>query len=245
MKRVTVLQVVSLLILSTLISSLQAQNRDRWKAGSAYDLSGNVLFLTCYISPPDNIWKKVEKDEMFNKLLEAELWLSTQASQFGVEIDFDNELLNNGEDIIFDTIEPGLGTGKERVDWVSRILKKLGYRNAKQAYRKINRKYNTDNIVVIIMANGVGRPYSMRYAKGLNKKKYFMEGAIVYNRYPNMAPIPVPAVVAHELLHIYGAWDLYATYAQTKERQQKAHELYPNDIMLRVDHNINSLSIGA
>jgi len=43
--------------------------------------------------PPDNIWKKVEKDEMFNKLLEAELWLSTQASQFGVEIDFDNEVV--------------------------------------------------------------------------------------------------------------------------------------------------------
>lgn len=95
------------------------------------------------------------------------------------------------------------------------------------------------------MANGVGRPYSMRYAKGLNKKKYFMEGTIVYNRYANGAPIPVPAVIAHEILHLYGAWDLYATYAQTKDRQYKANELYPRDIMLRVDHNINSLSIGS
>ena len=244
MKRALKFPQIFLIILSILTLSMHAQNNDRWRAGSAKDLSGEVLFLVCYISIPGDSWDIQEKDEMLSKVRHAENWLTSQAEKFSVGISFENVLLDEGNDIIFDSIEPGLATGKERVDWVSRILKKLGYKNAKQAYRKVRKIYRTDNIVVLIMSKGSGRPYSMRYAKGYSKKKYFMEGAIIYNSYPNGTPIPLAAVIAHELLHLYGAWDLYTTYAQTIERQQKAQELYPNDIMLRVDHNINSLNIN-
>lgn len=244
MNRALKFQQISLILLSILTLSMHAQNKDRWQAGSANNLTGNVLFLVCYISTPGDSWDNQEKDEILNKVRDAENWLTSQSEKFSVGISFENVLLNDGKDIIFDTIEPGLASGKERVDWVFRVLKKLGYKNAKQSYRRIKKQYKTDNIVVLIMSKGVGRPYSMRYAKGYSKKKYFMEGAIIYSSYPNGAPIPIAAVIAHELLHLYGAWDLYSTYAQTIERQQKAQELYPNDIMLRVDHNINPLQIN-
>ena len=244
MKRALKFPQIFLIILSILTLSMHAQNNDRWRAGSAKDLSGEVLYLVCYISTPGDSWSKQEKDEMLSKVCDAENWLTLQAEKFSVGITFENVLLNEGNDIIFDTIEPGLALGKERVDWVFRVLKKLGYKNAKQAYRRIKKKYETDNNVVLIMSKVGGRSYSMRYAKGYSKKKYFMEGAIIYHNYPNGALIPLAAVIAHELLHLYGAWDLYTTYAQTIERQQKAQELYPNDIMLRVDHNNNSLNIN-
>ncbi len=245
MKRVLKFPQISLILLSILTLSMHAQNKDRWKAGSAKDLTGKVLFLVCYISTPNNSWGENEKGEMIKNLIDAENWLVLQADQFYVKISFQNVILNDDKNITFDTIEPGLATGRERVDWVSRVLKKLGYKNAKQAFRKVRKKYKTDNIVVLIMSKGGGRPYSMRYAKGYNKKKYFVEGTIIYNKYQNGAPMPLSAVIAHELLHLYGAWDLYTTYAQTIDRQQKAQQLYPNDIMLRVDHNIDSLSIGS
>lgn len=234
---------ITLLILSILTLSMQAQNNDRWRAGSAKELKGKVLLLVCFISTPDNSWDSFEKDEILTKLSEAEKWLATQSNKYNINIDFSQGILNNGEDIIFDTIEAGMGIGNERIDWVYRVMKKIGYKNSKQAYRRIKRKYQADNIAVIIMAKGGGTPYSMRYRKGYDKKKYFMEGTIVYNTYSNGAPMPLSAVIAHELLHLYGAWDLYKTYAQTTDRQQKAQELYPNDIMLRVDHSFNNLSI--
>ncbi|MFK5856635.1 MAG: hypothetical protein QM503_10925 [Bacteroidota bacterium] len=234
-----------LLALSLLIinNTTQAQSIDKWKSGSASNLTDDVLLLVCFISTPNDNWSSVEKTEMLNNLVQTENWLKEQSQKYDVKINFKQVLLNEGNDIIFDTIEPGLASGKERVDWVYRVIKKIGYCNSKQACRKIRSKYNVDNIIVIIIAHGNGRPYSMQYAKGINKKKYFTEGMIVYNKYLSGAPMPTTAVLAHELLHLFGAWDLYKTYAQTYDRQIKAHELYPNDIMLRIDHNINTLEI--
>jgi len=55
--------------------------------------------------------------------------------------------------------------------------------------------------------------------------------------------MPVTSIIAHEILHIYGAWDLYTTYAQTREKQTKATELYPDDIMLRVGYDMEILKV--
>jgi len=235
--------VITLLILSIISSTMQAQNNDRWRAGSLKELSGDVLFLVCFVSTPNDSWKESEKDEILVKLNESENWLKEQANQYDVNIDFKHSLLNNGDDILFDTIEAGMGIGNERVDWVYRVLKRIGYKNSKQAYRIIKRKHKTDNIAVVIMAKAGGTSYSMRYRKGYDKKKYFIEGTIIFDSYSNEAPMPIPAVIAHETLHLAGAWDLYTTYAQTADRQQKAHELYPDDIMLRVDHSLTNINI--
>ncbi len=127
---------------------------------------------------------------------------------------------------------------------VYRVMQKRGYSNSKQAARKLKRKYDTDNLQVLIFTKGNGRPYALRYANGMNKKKYFLEGVLIYNNYLNAGPVPIQSVAAHEMLHIYGAWDLYNTYSQSKDRQEKARNKWPNDIMLRVDHDITLLEIN-
>ena len=207
---------------------LKSQNNDRWKAGSANTLSEEVVTLVCFISTPNNNWSDKEKDNRISDLIESHNWLIGQANNYNVELNLNYYILNNGNDVIFDQIEPGLASGKERVDWVYRTMIKLGYRNSKAAYKSLRKKYQAKNIQVLLYAKGKGRPYSMRYAKGISKKKYFLEGLIVFDRYNNYANMPTAAVTAHEILHLYGAWDLYRTYAQTNDRQQKAAELYPN-----------------
>lgn len=233
-----------ILIIQFLCIPVKAQNNDRWVAGSGKQLNGKVVSLICFISTPENPWLISEKEIALAKIDEGEQWLIKQANTYNADLRINHISLNNGKDIKFDVIEPGKASGKERVDWVYRTMEKLGYSNSKQAYRKLKKKHRADNIHVMLLAKGKGRSYSMRFAKGLNKKKYMLEGVIIYNEYLNGAQTPLHAIYAHELLHIYGAWDLYKTYAQSLERQQKATELFPNDIMLRVDHNINPLEIN-
>jgi hypothetical protein len=55
-----------------------------------------------------------------------------------------------------------------------------------------------------------------------------------------------PSTIAHELLHLYGAWDLYHdpvkprnSYSQTRH----AERLFPRDIMLESNPSIHSLTI--
>jgi hypothetical protein len=57
-----------------------------------------------------------------------------------------------------------------------------------------------------------------------------------------------PSVIAHEFLHLFGAWDLYITpYDTQKEaikKKKQAMELFPNEIMAFAYRNIDSLEIG-
>jgi hypothetical protein len=243
MKRLTFLFNFFTLLLLIFGFGVVAQPNDRWKAGSALSLTDTVQTLYCFVETEANPWLESEKTNMIATLESAQQWLVQQAGHWNVPLFFKNSPLENAETISFDSITTGTGSGRERVDWIKKVVQNAGYRNSRQAYRKLSVKLHNDNILVVVFAHSDGISYAMRYAKGMSKKKYFMEGILVYQRYDNGAEMPVSCIVSHEILHLYGTWDLYRTYAQTLEKQAKAHELYPNDIMLRVDYAMETLKI--
>ncbi len=57
-----------------------------------------------------------------------------------------------------------------------------------------------------------------------------------------------PSVIAHEFLHVFGAYDLYLTPFDTKKKVQKKKdklmEMFPNEIMAFAHRNLNSLTIS-
>jgi hypothetical protein len=57
-----------------------------------------------------------------------------------------------------------------------------------------------------------------------------------------------PAVMAHEFLHLFGAWDLYITPFDNKKKlikkKKQAMELFPNEIMAFAYRDIDSLDIS-
>ncbi len=221
--------------------SAQSQPDDRWQSGSSQSLRGEVLTLYCFVETKANPWTPDEKRVMLQALQQAQEWLMGQAGNWQVGLQFETKDLHGGEVWEVDDIPTGIGSGAEPVDWIRQATHQAGYRNAKVAYQKLSKQHGQSNMHVLIFAKADGISYAIRYAHGMHKKKYQLEGVLVYQRYDNGAEMPVPAIIAHEILHTCGAWDLYATYAQTREKQAKAMELYPDDIMLRVGHDLNSL----
>lgn len=232
-----------LLLIITLLFSINAysQNTDKWRAGSSKYLNGDIITLICFINEENSSWNITDKSKAISSLEEAQSWIISQANKWSADVNFKNIVIN--DEIIFKEIEPGLASGTERVDLVYETFKKLGFRNSKQAYRKLSRKYKCSNINVILISNSKGRSYSMSYSLKMDKRKYFLEGMIVFLNYNNNEMAPLAGTFAHELLHLYGAWDLYHTYAQTADRQAIAFDLFPNDIMVRLDYNLDNLTI--
>ncbi len=122
-----------------------SQNIDRWTAGSARQLNGEVASLICFISTPNDNWSESEKDSVLRYIKKSDRWLIDQALSYNVKLNISNYILNNGTDIKFDSIEQGTGSGKERVDWIYNTLQKLGYKNSKKAAKKL--KKNTIRII--------------------------------------------------------------------------------------------------
>ena len=72
---------------------------------------------------------------------------------------------------------------------------------------------------------------------------YYKESVVIYAG--DSSDTSLPATIAHEMLHPFGADDLYFPYDTDTARAELAKEYFPDDIMLRVDPLLSTLTIGA
>lgn len=231
------LLLLALMMGGQLIDAKEIADRNQ---GSAPSLSGKIYVLTCYVS--ETGWTPEEVDEYSSLVCEAEDWLVTQAESYGKVVSFQNASCGLEPPLLLDNIVSGTGSGHEPVDMVSKIMKKLGYKDGRKFVKWVKKHTDCTGCLVLIVANQPGRGYSMAYNNAYDKKMYFLEGSMMYNSFENGQP-ECAASIAHELCHLFGAEDLYATFIQTEENEARARELFPDDIMLKVSYDISTLKI--
>ena len=113
-------------------------------------------------------------------------------------------------------------------------------------YNFVINNTNCNNALVLVAAKGKGRSYAIacEFNTGdlLYRELHFVEGVMLYEHYEDGNEVPSSGI-AHELLHLFGAWDLYENFMQSKAIEELALHLFPNSIMLRISQNINELFI--
>ncbi len=225
--------------------TLLAQSNDKWRAGSAYSLKGKVYVLSVFIATPQNDWKEGEKLKIYQIQREACTWIQAQAKKYKESVSFEEGTFGYDKTLFFNSLPTGTGSGNEEVDWVARVLKKAGYNNNAEFTSWVRNNTTCTQSVVLIYLNTSGTSYALACSSEMNQAKYFNEGCLVYQYYDEAQSNHVcAATIAHEMLHAFGSWDLYTTFAQTQDREKKARTIYPNDVMLRTSYNINDLAIG-
>ena len=222
------------------VATMAARQIGNRYQGSAPALDGNIYVLTCYIS--ETGWTDTEYEQYSAMIQEAEDWLVAQAATYGKEVSFQNGVYGIETPLLYDNIVSGNGVGDEPVDLVSKLMPKIGYKNGLEFVDWVHKNTDCTGCLVLIAANKPGRGYSMAYKDEYDRKKYFLEGTILYTSYEEGVP-GCAAGIAHELCHLFGAEDLYATFIQTAENEARARELFPNDIMLRVSYDISTQKI--
>lgn len=210
-------------------------------AGTATKLSGRIYVLTVFVT--SGKWSTEEKTAEYQKIYEAQNWLVKQAARYGKEISFDGGNFGLNEPLRIPDMPVGAATGKEPTDLVGKVLKQIGYTSPLQFYDWVKANTTCDHALVLILSDLKGIGYAMNYAEGVDKETYFLEGCILYRNYPDGQEL-ASSSIAHEFLHLFGAWDLYETFQQSKEHAEKAKQLFPNDVMRRTSYTINELEIG-
>ncbi len=212
----------------------------KWRSGSAGLLEGKINVQLFFISQEE--WSLAEKNKEMNKVIEAEKWLVGQANKYGKRVEFVNKTYGFENTILLPNIPEGNAKGDENTSFLNQIIEHTEHKNKKKYLSNINKNKEYKNTLYLVICNFKGQGYSLPYSTEMNKEQYFFEGGILYNKYLDDQEL-CSASIAHEILHLFSAWDLYNTFSATKDIQDKAQKLYPNDIMLRVSYNIDELII--
>ena len=222
----------SLLLVFICLPLMASQN-----TGSAKTLNGKTYSLLFFISDKTSAWSRVEKQQMLQQIIDAETWLTEQALHYNQALKFEHGFFGWDTDIKMETMPEGTASGKEDVELVEAITTQIGYNSPKELLEKIP----ADNIQLLFIFKKDGISYAIPYSDEVDEK-YYLESMALYHRFDAETP-QCTACIAHEFLHLFGAWDLYTTHQTTKKQEEKAREQYPNSIMLRTSYAIEELMI--
>ena len=207
----------------------------------ARTLENDVYELSIYISEDDNPWSYKDKLSVLRNQRISQDWLKTQAANYGTTLNFHEGCYGLDQDICMKSIPPAKGGPAECSYWIEYLFDILNYKPM-DFIDWVFDKYSCPNVHVLIYANQIGRSYAMPFSNG-GDKRHFLEGTILYRYFTNGIEYLDPHVIAHEILHLYGAWDLYQTHEQTYDRENMAKQHFSNDIMHQ-SGDLNELQVG-
>lgn len=202
------------------------------KEGSAKYLSGRTGIITFFVGDETTQWSKSDITTVCNKLNIAATYLMDCGKKYEQNV----ELIYNMDDMLF-------------YEWTEYKIKEWQDNNhLKEVYNwidkdvnceKLIKKYDLDGLAFLVVLNGPGISYACPHTVEDERSGYY-EVAYIFlfdQDYPDR--YESPASYAHELLHLWGAVDLYDYGGNTisTSLEEYIKQEHPNEIMYTTYHN--------
>ena len=215
--------------------------RPAYNRGTCYDLSGSVTVLCLHVNDDESSWtaedvKKFDENVIFPGIE----FVNEQAALWGVDLNMtpgrygksggedDGEVATVHYDGIIPTLLDGGHTDRDGI--IDNMAKMLGFSSTEKFYEYTQRITGTDQVVIMVLVNKDGRSHAG--VDTIDDDGNQIESYVVYTSLNGNKTRS--GTVAHELLHAFGAEDLYEE-GSTGERATRAaiaKKYWPNDIML-------------
>lgn len=197
--------------------------------GSAAFLQGRNLLVSLFVTTPESSWTEEEQKKTLEKLQIAAAYIEAQAKAYGT----DTEMIfdwNSQNDLKAEARTDFLIN--EDTDFLERLDKEIAYWfDEKISYEELLEKYGAEGIATCVFVNNPGISYAIVYDGTDNVK----ESIILFSEdYYRQGQEETAAVYAHEILHVFGAHDLYQDAEFTGEVTDYVADIYPNEIMYSV-----------
>ncbi len=197
--------------------------------GLAKTLRGSICVCTFFVSEKN--WKNDQYHTNYKKNLEiAEKWLTKEAKKYGSIITFENIYPLGDTAITIDKLyKSGIGeTDPDQYGTFLKVLKSMGL-TGKEFIKKIRYETACENIVTNFIIDKEGRSYCFLDYVG-SDPDYHRDFTWMF-KCGWGRPLQW-GTIAHEMLHAFGAFDLYERENYRREQSDAAKKYYANEIML-------------
>lgn len=195
--------------------------RSSYGLGSAEYLEGRNLLYSLFVDTPQSTWSGGEKEAALWNLKRAALYIEETAQEYGQETELicdwqENENLIGKAAVNFEIADDK--------DFLEQLDKEIGvWVESLVNYEGLVEEYDAEGMALLIFVNNPGTSYAIVYDGTDNPK----ESVVLFEGEP-------PSVYAHEVLHLFGAHDLYQEAEYSKEVTDYLQETYPMEIMRTV-----------
>jgi hypothetical protein len=253
------------LILQSGFSYKRIDYRDGIRNNVCKTLKHNVLVYFIFVDTRETSpWTEFDIRSTIDSMEVAVKWLEQKAREHGVPLNIITDYYIGNEyttirknlpadNVFLSATEPNFNTGlKELNKWADNIAKKAGEeihivekdgipeiknpKNKERLVAHLRDERQVESVALLYMVNNYYRNDISIPVNQLNTDD--IEFAIVSYKYP--------AVIAQNILNLFGAADLYKTLYRRNEKKIKlAQEFFPHDIMQDVyGQNIQKFDIG-
>lgn len=196
--------------------------------GSAGLLRGDVMLVSLYIDDEENVWDVDMLEEARSCLDVACGYLEEEAAAYGEELElwYDTQA---HPDLMYRAEYRGVAAKEDTrfSYWLWRWI------DQNVPVAELQERYGTDNVGFLALVADEGGAYTnVFYVE--DSTRYFNEISVLFYYYSYMRTTDreVPAVYAHEILHQFGAIDLYEDSPDlSPENIEYVARTYPDDIM--------------
>ena len=216
---------------------LKSNQSSKRNNGSATVLSGTICLIHLFLSDRTSSWSPQDKAIIRNRMAVALQFLRRQGKRYSAKFRFVEPTAKDVHlptDIPIDMFD--------NHTWIETATRQAGYRGAVDMALRVKTAYKAKHSIILAHVNRKATSFNLTYYSGVHPS-FFAERVVMYSRYPDGRPT-CAASYAHEILHAFGAGELYFPFDEHPTRKQLARKYFPHDVMLRVDYDINKLRIG-
>ena len=213
------------------------RNRKSYGTGSCTKLCGTKQVVVLFLDDNGSSWDRESVAEKMETTINPGLdMLSASAAEWGIRLDFKTEYIYTdsaaGVNLKYNgMIEFG---NNDTTDLLDAAAKSLGFGSSNSMDTSYRERFGAEEIIYLLMVNRDSRSYAVKDQSGYGGQ--YLERCVIFS---NSSVHAIP----HEILHIFGAEDLYRDGNKRVERAAMADELYYHDYML--DNFSNQKNVGA
>lgn len=205
--------------------------------GNCGTLTRNPTLVVLFVDDAESRWNESLIQHFQNvQIAKAVEWMEQQAAKYGVPLDIQTKFyhgtLDNGGQVSYPAAIAH-GPDESDYDLLETVVGNMKEGTGDQFYAKLRRDNGGEDVMFLCMVNKDGLSYARGHADPYSQ---ILEYAVVYARHTDVPATDTlhqkthnrASVVAHELLHLFGAEEMY----EPTGRNAIAKEKYLKDVML-------------
>ncbi len=209
--------------------------------GSAKRLTGKCLVINLFIDDAVSKWSDDDIEGTLAFVNAGTDFISAQAEAYGADLSL---YVTDKRSSVYLKTSRNITTSMEDYLWIELLFADTTYRNLEGCVSSYFDLDEYDNWCVLLHINKMGRSYALACNSTFyDYNIYSSERAVMYySTDTDYTYYSVAGTYAHELLHLFGAGDLYDNFISPDAAEALEH-FYPNAIMSVVGNDMEMFGI--